>query len=115
MMTMAAAADRDDATPPMSDEVAALLRTVEEFKRANQLLQAENAALAAKNAELRQDVPDDPDLRPLKSLCTSPSEYEAARRAARHEVLRVERRGGRRLYSTSLWFARWRRLTGRNR
>jgi hypothetical protein len=96
----------------MSDEVVALLRTVEEFKRANQLLQAENAALTAKNAELRQDVPD---LRPLKWLCTSPSEYEAARRAARNEVLQVERRGGRRLYSTSLWFARWRRLTGRNR
>jgi hypothetical protein len=70
------AVDRDDEP---SDAIAALEATVDQYKR-------DNAQLAARVAELeRQDA----DLRPLKALLASDSEYERARRGWKSGLLQV--------------------------
>jgi hypothetical protein len=106
MIVMApSAVDRDDA-PPL--EIAALLATIDAYRR-------DNERLHAKIAELEREEPSDPDLRPLKMLCETPAEYEKARRDRRStRLLRVVRLSGR-LFSKPIWIEEWKRRTGRLR
>ncbi len=99
---MPAAADRDD-VPLVSNEVAALLKTIGAYRR-------DNARLQAELSELKRQDNDEP--RPWKSLIQPGAEHEAARRALRAGKLQAERKGGR-LYLTAKAVAAWRRIAGR--
>jgi len=99
---MAVAAEKDE-DRPISNEVAALLKTVAAYQR-------DNARLTARVAELERANDDEP--RPWKMLISAGAEHEAARRALRAGKLQAERKGGR-LYLTARAVAAWRRIAGR--
>jgi len=100
-----AAIDDGERDAPTSSEIGSLLAIIDRFE-------SENAKLLQRIAELERVSAGDGDLRPLKALLETESEYERARRGAKRGLLRAEQRDGR-LFSTSKWVAEWRRITGR--